>query len=83
MNEEELKNKMNLSKQTWFTLNNLSENTELKESEVEKLIKKSNLFVQSSSLSEEGENLFSTREDFRKTSSITNRILGAFKNRID
>lgn len=83
MNDKELKKIMQQEKQTWFTLSNLSEKASLGESEVQKVIKKSNLFVQSSSLTNEGENLFSTREDFQKKGSIANRILGAFKNRID
>lgn len=83
MTEEQLKIIMQQDEKSWFTLGSLSDKTSLDESEVQKLIKKSNLFVQSSSLTSEGENLFSTKENFQKEGSLASRIIGAFKNRID
>jgi hypothetical protein len=82
MNEEELKNIMQNDEQTWFTLGNLSKKTNLNESAIQKILKNSNQFVQSSS-SKDGENLFTTREEFKEKSSFASRIIGAFKNRID
>ena len=67
---------------TWFTLSGLSEKTNLKETEIQKILKNSELFVQSSA-SKNGENLFSTRADFQKEGSFASKIIGAFKNRID
>ena len=83
MDEEELKNIMDKDEKTWFTLSKLSEKTKLKESDIQKMVTKSKKFVQSSSLTSEGENMFSTRDDFQKKGSVINKILGAFKNRID
>ncbi len=82
MNEEELKNIMQKDEQTWFTVSNLSEKTSLNESAIQKMLKNSNLFVQSSS-PKDGENLFTTRDEFQEKSSFTSKIIGAFKNRID
>ncbi len=81
--EEELKKIMQQDDKTWFTISDLSQKADLEESKVQKLINSSKLFVQSSSLTEDGENLFSTRDDFQEKGSLTSRILGAFKNRID
>jgi hypothetical protein len=83
MNEDELKKIMYQEDQTWFTLSKLSAKTKIQESELQKVIKKSNLFVQSSSVTSEGENLFSTRDEFKENGSFASRVLGAFKNRID
>ena len=82
MNEEELRDIMQKDDQTWFTLDGLSKKTNLQESQIQKLLKNSELFVQSSA-AENGENLFSTRADFKEKGSFTSKLLGAFKNRID
>jgi len=83
MNKDEIKKIMQDDDKTWFTISNLSERTQMKESEIQKLITNSSEFAQSSSRSPDGENLFSTRDDFQKSGNIVNRLLGAFKNRID
>lgn len=83
MNEDDLKNIMQQDSQAWFTLSNLSAKTNLPQLDVQKIIKNSKLFVQSSSLTDEGENLFTTRDEFQEKGSLGNKILGAFKNRID
>jgi hypothetical protein len=83
MNGEELKKTMQDDPNTWMTLRELSSKTNLPESDIQKVIRKSNLFVQSSSLNAANENVFSTRQEFQTKSSLTNKIIGAFKNRID
>jgi hypothetical protein len=83
MTPEELANLMKEDKKTWFTLTDLSQKINTSVPEVQKILKKSNLFVRSSIRDEEGQDLYSSREDFQKKESFTNKILGAFKNRID
>lgn len=83
MNDENLKHIMKNEDKTWFTLRNLSEIAQIPELEIQTIIKKSHLFAQSAASTDLGEKLFSTRDDFQNKVSFANRILGAFKNRID
>lgn len=83
MNPEDLYKLIKSDPNTWFTLNEIAQKSNIPESEVQKLVTNSNLFVRSGSLSSSGENLFATREDFQKNESFANKVLGAFKNRID
>lgn len=74
---------MDKDDKTWFTLQNLSELTQKSDSEIQGIIKHSDLFVRSSIPDDAGETLFSTKYDYQQKGSILNRFIGAFKNRID
>jgi len=83
MTAEELKEIMLKDNNTWVTLNDLTNKAGVQQSEIKKLINTSSLFVRSASTSKEGEDLFSTKEEFQKKGSFAQKFLGAFKNRID
>lgn len=68
----------------WYSLKDLAQLTNEDPYYLEKTVNKSDLFVRSSSiLSETGEPLYTIRSDFEKEASFGQKILGAFKNRID
>ncbi|MCU7549863.1 hypothetical protein OCK74_12095 [Chitinophagaceae bacterium LB-8] len=67
----------------WYTLEDISEITNEDVFNIEKVLNKSDLFVRSSMLSKNGEQLYTTKNDFKKNASFAQKIIGAFKNRID
>ena len=83
MEDNQLKDFMQKGEETWFTLDNLSKNTKVDAASIQNLIKNSKLFVQSSSSNNDGQPLYATKDEFQLKSSFYNKLVGAFKNRID
>ena len=83
MKAEELKKIMDTDERTWFTVQNLSSITQEPYSEIQGTIKNSDLFVRSSVPDNSGNTLYATKRDYEEKGSIYNKLIGAFKNRID
>lgn len=83
MNSEELKKMMDADEKTWFTLQNLSSITQQPYHEIQGAIKNSDLFVRSSIPDNSGNALYATKKDYEEKGSFFNKVIGAFKNRID
>jgi hypothetical protein len=66
----------------WRTLNGICSETGLPAEEVIEVIKTSPEVVESTRPSTTGESLFTTRAHFRSTAPATDRLIGAFKNRL-
>ena len=67
----------------WKTLDEISRATKVEQSIVLKVISRSGDFVRSSYRSKAGEPVYTTRTSFRRKAPIVDKIIGAFKNRID
>ena len=68
----------------WRTLVGISQETGIPVSEVEGIMSANgNLIVKSSTRSIHGEELYTSRERFKKTASPLTKIFGALKNRVD
>lgn len=67
----------------WKTLEEISRGTGFDTSTVTKIINLSGDFVRSSYRLRAGEPLFTTRKNFRDKAPFVDKIIGAFKNRID
>ena len=66
----------------WRTVVGVAKETGLPEETVRRAISQSAAQVVRSSVSSvDGQELFTTRERFRKTASVTEKLLGAIKNR--
>lgn len=69
---------------SWYSLGDLAGLTGENPNDIEKMVNKSSDFVRSSSkLSEDGEPLYTTKKEFKEKASFGQKILGAFRNRID
>lgn len=67
----------------WKTISEISSATRLEVSEVLKIISTSGEFVRSSYRERDGEPLFTSRQMFREKAPFVDKMIGAFKNRID
>lgn len=67
----------------WKTLDEISRGTGIDSTIVSKVINLSGNFVRSSYRLKAGEPVFTTRRSFRDKAPIVDKIIGAFKNRID
>lgn len=67
----------------WKTLEEISRGTGIDPATVTKVINLSGDFVRSSYRLRAGEPLFTTRKNFRDKAPFVDKIIGAFKNRID
>lgn len=83
MNADELKRIMDADERTWFTLQNLSSITQEPYAEIQGAIKNSDLFVRSSVPDNSGNSLYATKKGYEEKGSFFNKVIGAFKNRID
>lgn len=68
---------------TWFTLDELERLTGSTATQIVSVINSSPEFVRSSYLSEDKLGRYSTREHFNQSSSILQKLKGAFKNTLD
>lgn len=67
----------------WKTLEEISRETGIDHVTVSKVIDLSGDFARSSYRQKAGEPLFTTRKNFRDKAPFVDKIIGAFKNRID
>ena len=67
----------------WKTIDEMSSQTQMDPSIVMKIITSSGDFVRSSYRMKAGEPLFTTRRMFRHKAPFVDKLIGAFKNRID
>lgn len=67
----------------WMTLDEISRETGIATSDIMKVINLTKNFVRSSYRLRAGEPLFTTRKSFRDKAPFVDKIIGAFKNRID
>jgi hypothetical protein len=72
-----------LSGTYWLTIDQIVENTKLQYSDVSRILTNSGYFVRSSYRSSNGEPVYTTRDLFRANAPFMDKIIGAFKNRID
>ena len=67
----------------WLTIDQIVESTKLQSTDVVKILTNSGDFVRSSYRSKNGEPVYTTRKLFRAKAPFVDKIIGAFKNRID
>jgi len=67
----------------WKTIDEISSQTKIDTGEIMKIISSSGDFVRSSYRMKHGEPLFTTRKMFRSKAPFVDKLIGAFKNRID
>jgi len=67
----------------WKTIDEISRGTKIARDVVVKVIKGTGDFVRSSYRSKGGEPVFTSRTNFRQKAPFVDKIIGAFKNRID
>jgi hypothetical protein len=67
----------------WKTIEEISNNTRIEPQGVLKIITSSGDFVRSSYRLKAGEPLFTSRKNFRGKAPFVDKMIGAFKNRID
>lgn len=67
----------------WKTIDEMSSQTRIESNVVMKIIASSGDFVRSSYRMKHGEPLFTTRTMFRNKAPFVDKLIGAFKNRID
>jgi hypothetical protein len=67
----------------WKTLDEISRETGINSATASKIINLSGDFVRSSYRRKAGEPLFTSRRSFRAKAPFVDKIIGAFKNRID
>ncbi|MFD2887996.1 hypothetical protein [Chitinophaga cymbidii] len=67
----------------WKTLIEIASETAIKQENVIRIVLSSGDFVQSSYREKDGLPLFTTRKAYKKNASFLDKIIGAFKNRID
>ena len=67
----------------WKTVDEISSHTQIDQHTVMKIITSSGDFVRSSYRMKAGEPLFTTRRMFRNKAPFVDKLIGAFKNRID
>ena len=67
----------------WYTLQELASGTGQDPADIAKTLNSTSDFVRSARPSDAGEQVFASKNDFRRHISIADKIIGAFKNRID
>lgn len=67
----------------WKTISDITAATKIDPNIIMKIITTSGDFVRSSYRQKNGEPLFTTRKMFRHKAPFVDRLIGAFKNRID
>lgn len=67
----------------WYTLQELAIGTGHNPADIAKILNSSPDFVRSARPSDAGDQVFASKHDFRQHTSIADKIIGAFKNRID
>ena len=67
----------------WKTIDEIASQTQIDQHTVMKIITSSGDFVRSSYRMKAGEPLFTTRRMFRNKAPFADKLIGAFKNRID
>jgi len=67
----------------WKTIDEISSQTQIDPNVVMKIITSSGDFVRSSYRMKAGEPMFTTRKMFRHKAPFVDKLIGAFKNRID
>jgi len=70
-------------KYKWRTIGGISRESGVAPDAVFDFLKGSEIVVRSSVPSKTGDALFTTRARFRKSASVTNKLWGAFTNRLD
>lgn len=69
---------------TWYNLKEIAHLANTDPFSIQTTLNQSNLFVRSSSkFSEQGEPLYTTLSDFTRKASFSDKLVGAFRNRID
>ena len=67
----------------WKTLEEIASSTKIDVARVEEIVTVSGAFVRSSYRIKHGEPLYTSRAIFRDKAPLMDKVLGAFKNRID
>lgn len=67
----------------WKTLGEISSATQIKLDDVVRIVLSSEDFIESSHRRKNGEPLFTTRKVYRAKAPFIEKLLGAFKNRVD
>lgn len=67
----------------WKTLEEISNGTKIEALTVVEIVTNSGDFVRSSYRVKQGEALYTSREIFRNKAPLMDKVIGAFKNRID
>ena len=67
----------------WKTISEIATSTRVEPNIVSKIITTSGDFVRSSYRMKAGEPLFTSRKNFRNKAPFVDKMIGAFKNRID
>ncbi len=88
MDESLMKNKIialfdSQNEAYWLTIDQIAEGTRLQAGDVTKILTNSGDFVRSSYRNNNGEPVYTTRLLFRSKAPFVDKIIGAFKNRID
>lgn len=73
----------NIQGEYWKTVDEISRDTKVNAAIVVAILSSSGEFVRSSYRSKGGEPLFTTRKLFRNRAPFVDKMIGAFKNRID
>lgn len=68
---------------SWYTIPDLQEATGSTASNIISVINSNSEFVKSNNLDKEKLSLFSTREEFNKSTSFFDKLRGSFKNTLD
>ena len=72
-----------LKENYWQTIDQIAEGTRLQSADIAKILTNSGDFVRSSYRSKNGEPVYTTRKLFREKAPFVDKMIGAFKNRID
>jgi hypothetical protein len=72
-----------LEDEYWKTLDEIANGTHIEAGTVAKIITNSGDFVRSSYRVKNGEPLYTSRGNFRDKAPLVDKVIGAFKNRID
>ncbi|SFE52948.1 hypothetical protein [Spirosoma endophyticum] len=67
----------------WKTLEEITNSTKIDSASVAAIVTSSGDFVRSSYRVKQGEPLYTSRELFRDKAPLVDKVIGAFKNRID
>ena len=82
--EERVLQALGNPKFTWRTIQGISKETGFGTDVIlEVIARRKDNIVRSSILSESGEDLFATRKHFQEHASVSNKLMGALKNRAD
>lgn len=67
----------------WISIHELASFTGIDQNQVSGILRSSRDFVQSTRWIKNGEPVYATKESFRSGTAFIDKVLGAFKNRID